>query len=140
MPMRDVTMLPKGTKGRKPSAKTLKTKATVLHSIVVRARAGYRCQRCHKTDGRMECAHIFGRRYAATRTDEANAWCLCSGCHRFLTENPLEHVEFAHATVGRDRFLALRDKAYAGRGSTMSASFWAGEVARLEVLAKEHGA
>jgi len=145
MPMRDVTPrlkgdpVPKAKKKRPVKAATLKNKATVAHSMVVRARAGYRCERCGKTDARMECAHVFSRRYTATRTDEQAAWCLCSGCHRYLTENPLEHVEFAHATLGRDRFLALRDKAYAGIGLTMNAGFWQAELERLEAQLKDYG-
>lgn len=147
MPMRDVTPIPKVKKarrkvnGRKVTEKEfLKEQATILHSMVVRARAGYRCERCGKTSGQMQCAHIFSRRYTMTRTDEANAWCLCATCHRYLTENPLEHIEYAYATIGQARFLMLRDKAYAGIGNKSTVEFWQGEVGRLEVALKAYGA
>lgn len=145
-PMRpQVTPLPKQgpkvkakKKARAPKAATLKNKATTLHSMVVRARAGYRCERCSRTDARMECAHIFSRRYTATRADETNAWCLCSGCHRYLTENPDEHVEFGKQTRGVEGYAQLKLKAYAGIGLTMKAEFWQGEVDRLNALLKEY--
>ena len=30
-------------------------------SDVVRQKAGFQCEHCGKQDGRMECAHIWGR-------------------------------------------------------------------------------
>ena len=30
-------------------------------SDVVRKKAGYVCEHCHKVGARMECAHIYGR-------------------------------------------------------------------------------
>ena len=117
---------------RKPSARTLKTKATTLHSKLVRT-AG-RCERCRSVTGQLHCAHIVGRRYAATRTDENNAWCLCSSCHRYLTENPHEHVRFAVQTRGEDGYDALIQKAYASVGLVMKAAFWQSEVDRLSPL------
>lgn len=141
---RDVTPLPKGpvrpVKARKPvkrarsgSAAALKRRATSLHSQYVRARDG-RCVRCGRTDGQLQCAHVFSRRYAATRTDERNAACLCATCHRYLTENPYEHVLFFTAHLDPGEFQHLRDKAYGGIGQVMRAEFWAAECARLERL------
>jgi hypothetical protein len=118
---------------RGPSAATLKRKATTLHSQYVRARDG-RCARCGSATGQLQCAHVFSRRYAATRTDELNAVCLDAACHRYLTENPLEHVSFFRGYLGDDVFFALKDKAYNGVGQVMKADFWAAECARLEEL------
>lgn len=133
--MPDVTPIPKvNVRGRRsPSAATLKRKATALHSQYVRARDG-RCVRCGGTTGQLQCAHVFSRRYAATRTDELNAVCLDAACHRYLTENPLEHVSFFRAYLGDAVFFALKDKAYAGVGSRSSKAFWLAEVERLTVL------
>lgn len=129
---RQVTPIPKTKPKRGQTAASLKRKATTLHSMVVRARAGYRCEFCGGVDGQMQCAHIVGRRYTATRCDPDNAWCLHSSCHRRLTENPHEHVAFAVATRGEDGYRALIDKAYAGRGLVMSAAFWRERVEALQ--------
>jgi hypothetical protein len=119
---------------RAGTAAALKRKATTLHSQVVRARG--RCERCDAPPWKqLQCAHIVSRRYAATRTDENAAWCLCAACHRYLTENPFEHVLYATKTHGEDGYRALREKAYAGVGKVMKADFWRSEIARLaEVL------
>lgn len=129
---RTVTPIPK----KKPvkrgqSAASLKRKATTLHSMVVRARAGYACERCGTTTGQLQCAHIVSRRFTATRCDPEAAWCLCASDHRFLTENPHEHVAFAVATRGEDGYRRLIDKAYAGRGLVMNAAFWRERVDTL---------
>lgn len=110
-------------------------KATEKHAELVHTRG--RCERCGKTDCRLECAHIVSRRYAATRTDEGNAWCLCSYCHRYLTENPYEHVQFAVATLGEDGYKALLDKAYATVGQRLGEAFWKAECVRLQALLAE---
>lgn len=115
----------KGAKGR----------ASKLHAELVRSRG--RCERCGKTDVRLECAHIVSRRYAATRSDENGAWCLCSYCHRYLTENPYEHVQFAIKTLGEDGYRKLLDKAYATVGQRLGEAFWKSECERLAALLKE---
>lgn len=120
-------------RNRKPSPKALKKRATVLHSQFVRARDG-RCVRCGKADGRLECMHVFSRRYAATRTSELNGYAGCSACHRYLTQNPLEHVTFFRSLMGDDAFFKVRDEAYAGIGKRMDGAFWHAEVVRLTEL------
>lgn len=115
--------------------KGVKAKATRLHAELVRSRGA--CERCGKTGVRLECAHVVSRRYAATRTDETNAWCLCSYCHRYLTENPYEHVQFAIKTLGEDGYRQLLDKAYATVGQRLNDAFWRSEVVRLESLLRQ---
>jgi hypothetical protein len=108
-----------------------KEKATRLHSLVVRSRG--RCERCGITDyPKLQCAHIIGRRFAATRTDERNAWCLCARCHFRLTEHPDEHMAFVGQTIGMDAFHELKTKALAGVKT--SEAFWTAEVERLQAL------
>ena len=112
--------------------KGAKAKATRLHSELVRTRG--LCQRCGS--GRtLQCAHIIGRRYSATRTDENNAWCLCAGCHMRLTEHPDEHMDFVAETIGMAAFSALKAKAEAGVKA--GEPFWHAEVLRLESLLRE---
>lgn len=85
-----------------------------LFSQLVRARGA--CQRCGRTtpDVQLQCAHIVSRRYTATRCDLRNAWCLCAGCHRRLTENPHEHVAFAIQTIGQAGYDDVVRRAYDG--------------------------
>ncbi|HEX9992489.1 MAG TPA: HNH endonuclease [Acidimicrobiales bacterium] len=106
-------------------------KATMLHSQLVRLRGA--CERCGRSAGvKLECAHIISRRYASTRTDERNAWCLCSACHRRLTEWPFEHVAFAVATIGQETYDELKAKAL-----TIKKVDWEAEVVRLSALLRE---
>lgn len=133
--MTDVTPLPKNQPrgGRRASAASLKRKATATHSLYVRARDG-RCVRCGTQSGQLQCMHVFSRRYAATRTDEQNGHTGCAACHRYLTENPLEHVLFFRRYLGDPVFFGLKDKAYGGVGKVMRAEFWRGEAERLQAL------
>ena len=49
-------------------------------SDVVRQKAGFQCEHCGKKDGRMECAHIWGRAAKSVRWSMDNALCLCHYC------------------------------------------------------------
>lgn len=82
-----------------------------LFSHWVRARAGWACECCHKSDGQMDCAHIIGRRNRQTRWDDANAICLCRGCHSFFTDNPLDWSEWIVGYLGSDHVEAVRQRA-----------------------------
>src|SRR5687767_11227967 len=85
-------------------------RATKLHSLVVRSRG--KCERCGETDySKLQTAHVIPRRYAATRTDERNAFCMCARCHMRLTEWPNEFMAFISETIGLDEFHRLREKA-----------------------------
>lgn len=113
--------------------KGLRGKATMLHSQVVRLRGA--CERCGKTWVLFDAAHIIPRRYAATRTDENNAWCLCKGCHRLTTEWAEEHMLLVERTIGLDAYAELKARAEAGVKA--NDAFWSGEVERLSALLKE---
>lgn len=109
-------------------------KATKLHSLLVRSRGA--CERCGNADAaKLQTAHIIGRRFAATRTDERNAWCLCAGCHFRLTEHPDEHMAFVGQTIGMAEFDRLKTKALAGVKA--NDAFWAAESVRLSALLAE---
>ena len=62
-------------------------------SLLVRERAGNRCEACGDNET-VQCAHIQGRRHRATRWHPWNAICLDYKCHRFYTEHPLEFSLF----------------------------------------------
>lgn len=108
----------------------LKAKATRLHSEVVRQR-GF-CQRCGVVNDTLQCAHIIGRRYNATRTDETNAWCLCARCHFRLGEHPDEHMQFVADTIGMDTYFELKARAEAGVKA--NDAWWRSEIDRLLAL------
>lgn len=116
----------RSTYGRGP-----KGKATRLHSLVVRSRG--RCERCGERNAdKLQAAHIISRRFAATRTDERNAWCLCARCHMSLTEHPDEHMALVVQTIGMEAFDELKAKALAGIKT--SDAFWEAECDRLATL------
>lgn len=92
--------------------KGIRGKATMLHSKVVRQRGA--CERCGQSSGPFDAAHIIPRRYAATRCDAANAWCLCKGCHLRTTEWASEHMALVERTIGLDAYEELRLRAEAG--------------------------
>lgn len=132
--MSDVTPNFKTPKrARRVTASTLKARATRLHSQYVRLRDG-RCVRCGTTSGQLQCMHVFSRRYTATRTHVLNGHTGCAACHRWLTENPYEHVTFFRRYLGDDTFFMLRDLAYAGVGTVTKAEFWQQECDRLNSL------
>ena len=58
-------------------------------SDVVRRKANSTCEHCG-IQGRMECAHIYGRSNKAVRWSMDNAVSLCHYCHRTFTGNPVD--------------------------------------------------
>jgi hypothetical protein len=69
------------------------TSADKYFSLAVRETAHYTCENCGK-QGRTECAHLVGRREAATRWDTYNALSLCHFCHRRFTECPKDFTDW----------------------------------------------
>jgi 5-methylcytosine-specific restriction endonuclease McrA len=111
------------------AAKGAKKKADDLFSKIVRSR-GY-CQSCGSTRN-LQTAHVISRRYSATRTDLANAFCACATCHARWTDYPVEFGEFVLDVIGDDAYEALRVK------SLSRVKFdWLAEVERLRPLLAE---
>lgn len=79
-------------------------------SDVVRQKANYTCEHCHKTDSRMECAHIYGRRLKSVRWSLDNAVCLCHWCHRVFTENPVQFTDWLNQYFGAGHLEILNEK------------------------------
>lgn len=94
---------------RKPSKKTLRNKLDSLWSKIIRSK-GY-CTRCGKT-GRLEAAHIYSRRFVATRWDLDNGLCLCSACHRWGHDKPLDFSVYVLNTIGETTVERLRRTAH----------------------------
>ncbi len=94
------------------------------------------CENCgEQSYSKLQAAHILSRRYAATRTDPDNAFCLCAGCHMRFTEHADEWMGFIDSTIGRPEFDRLKAKALTGVRT--SESFWRAEAERLSALLKE---
>jgi len=79
----------------KTPRKKLKAECDRLFSRFIRLRDG-RCRLSGSPPdcrGSLQCAHLFSRRYFATRWDPLNAWGLCAAHHVFYTHRPLEWDE-----------------------------------------------
>lgn len=108
-----------------------------LFSLYIRARAGWKCERCGKfypEDERqaLDCSHFVGRAHKGTRWDEENAACHCRGCHQHLGANPIIFVDWIINHMGGQRYAALRARA---AKPTRISTFDRGIIAR-ELLAK----
>jgi len=94
-------------------------------SLAVRTRDNFTCQKCgtyhgpttdgvvrSKTRGGLDAAHIFSRRFRATRWDIDNGISLCVGCHRgWAHTHPAEFLSWVKTRIGGGKFEALRMKA-----------------------------
>lgn len=92
-----------------------KTPADNWFSKCVRARAGFKCQRCgaqHLENSMgLHCSHFHGRGVWSVRFDPDNAFSLCYGCHKYVESRPVEHQQFALSMIGLDRYEALQARA-----------------------------
>jgi hypothetical protein len=108
----------------------------MLFSRLVRSRGA--CERCRRTSGPFDTAHIVRRRYSATRCVEDNAWCLCRPCHQQVDGWPGDFMALVRRTIGEDRYRELCQSAQAGIRLS-SKLFWRGEVERLTERCREMG-
>lgn len=116
--------------------KGLRGKATRLHSLVVRARGV--CVLCGEQEySKLQAAHIIPRRYAVTRCDPENAWCLCVRDHMRLTEHADEHMALVAATIGLERFDELKRAATVGVKA--NDAYWQGWIDRLQAALDTDG-
>lgn len=105
-----------------------RNKADRLFSLWVRS-IGY-CENCLRSnDVQLQCAHWISRRYSHTRTMEANAFCLCSGCHRWFTDHPTEFGRWAVDKRGEDTYQRVLKAS-----RTRSKFNWKDEIERLKSL------
>lgn len=84
--------------------------ADIAFSKAVRLSRGERCEHCGRSDAKLECAHIVGRRERAVRWDTDNALCLCFVCHKYFTENPLDFTAWLRQHVGDAHLEILSEK------------------------------
>lgn len=110
-------------------AKGAKAKADKLFSQLIRSRGA--CQVCG--DPNVVTAHIIGRRFSWTRTDEMNAWALCPSHHYEVDNYADAKMALVRKTIGEATYYALRAKS-----QQVGSQFdWPAEVERLQGLLKE---
>ncbi len=85
-----------------------KREADRLFSLAMRA--GGQCERCGKREA-LQCSHFISRRYLWTRWVRLNAECLCVGCHKYLTERPIEARDRARELLGATVYDELEEQA-----------------------------
>jgi len=88
------------------------TKLDEIVSLIVREKAGWKCERCHKQytppTNALHCSHYFSRRHIGTRFDLLNLCALCYGCHkRWEGMKQDEYREFMVARIGQDKLFYL---------------------------------
>jgi len=86
----------KGTKARRATTREL----DALCREVVFIRDGGKCRKCGRSDGLMDWAHVYSRRYRVTRWHPLNSMVLCRGCHMRWHHSPPEMVEWWRKEVG----------------------------------------
>ena len=74
------------------------TKAAVreldrLAREAVFARDRHQCMRCGKGT-RLQCCHVYSRRYRALRWNLLNLMTLCAGCHLWWHHRPLDAMKW----------------------------------------------
>ena len=86
-----------------------------LFSKLVRARAGWKCERCesgpfpsgYARQG-LHNAHLYGRGKGSTRLDFDNCFSLCYGCHRYFDgRKKTAFHPWAREKLGDERYEAL---------------------------------
>lgn len=82
-------------------------KLDAVFSDLVRERAGWRSEYSSRTDGQLECCHVYGRRKRSVRWHPMNAFCLTHDEHRHFTENPIAFAHFVNAKLGSDNVYEL---------------------------------
>ena len=91
------------------------TPADKAISDYIRAKAGWRCERCNAAHPpptqALHCSHYFGRGNWGTRFEPLNLSALCMGCHRHFTAQPELHREWMLERIGEAELDALRMKA-----------------------------
>lgn len=87
---------PKYRRGRpvrksRRTVKSVKASCDRAWSQLVRARAGYHCERCGATpeESQLHAHHVDGRNNHRLRFDPRNGVCLCARCHRWGHDHPL---------------------------------------------------
>lgn len=96
--------------------KIRRDKRDALFSLLVRERAEWHCEACHRYfpegDRRgLECSHFFSRRKRSVRWSPDNAAAHCFSCHQNLGENPIVFKKWIADYLGEKRLANLESRA-----------------------------
>lgn len=95
---------------RKRTVTSVKNSADQLWSLIVRARAGNRCEHCPRTAdyAQIHAHHVVGRQNHRLRYEPRNGVSLCAGCHRWVHDDPIAFTHwFEGDRTGDAAFLGL---------------------------------
>lgn len=93
---------------KKPSRKSLTRDLDRLSSKLVRMRG--KCQKCGlEKYEKLQCCHVYSRKYRSVRWYRDNLLCLCSGCHFWGHHNPIDFTEFVKEVLGEYRYELLKN-------------------------------
>ena len=93
-----------------PTKKKLKAKADTLFSLYIRQR-DKKCVKCGRgNEYQLHCAHIVSRFNLRLSYDPRNALCLCSKCHRWWHDSPLESGRWFESTFPQNYEYLLKTK------------------------------
>lgn len=82
-------------KDKKPTKKFLIKRCDSLFGEIIRLRDGMKCCKTGRTDGVLQVAHIFSRRYMNTRWEPDNVVLLASGIHIFWAhKHPADFISW----------------------------------------------
>ena len=103
---------------KKSPNKKMDEKLDKLWSLLVKHRAGFKCEYCGTREKRLNSHHIYSRANRSTRWDLTNGVCLCVGHHTFSTKfsahlTPTEFTEWLYKEKGEAWMSDLRVKAHA---------------------------
>ena len=103
---------------KKSPNKKLDDSLDKLWSLLVKHRAGWRCEYCGSREKMLNSHHIYSRSNRSTRWDLENGVCLCVGHHTFSTKfsahkTPTEFTEWLYKEKGEAWMSDLRVKAHA---------------------------
>ena len=94
---------------RKETKKSLTRKLDKICSQIIRQNP---CARCGEEQyDKLQCAHIFSRRYRSVRWNLFNMVSLCASCHFWAHGNPVLFGEFVKTYLGEERYLLLKSTA-----------------------------
>jgi hypothetical protein len=86
----------KGTKARRATTREL----DALCREVVFLRDQGKCRKCGRSDGLMDWAHVYSRRFRVTRWAPLGSLMLCRAHHLWWHQSPTEAVEWWRKEVG----------------------------------------
>lgn len=95
--------------------KGLEGKLDIAWALLVKHRAGFRCEVCKKRNN-LNSHHIYSRSKKSTRWHVQNGICLCVGCHVFSStfsahKTPLEFTYWLEDYKGKDYIQRLQLRA-----------------------------